>query len=49
MEKKYQPLEEGREPDSSLDLDGPLCEEYYGKGINEDYCVEELSQPLGRD
>lgn len=41
-------LEEGQQNDASLDLDGALCEENYGKGINENYNVEDLCKPLNK-
>ena len=39
-------LEEGFQSDASLDLDGKLCEEHYGKCVNENYDVNELTGRL---
>lgn len=46
MEKRFVMLEEGFQSDASLDLDGKLCEEHYGKCVNENYDVNELTGRL---
>lgn len=41
-------LEESNHCDSSLDLDGRLLEENYGKNVSESYNPEDLCKPLNQ-
>lgn len=45
----YTDLEESVQMDSSLDLDGKLLEENYGKNVNESYNVEDLYTPISQN
>lgn len=45
---KYVDLEESAQIDSSLDLDGKLLEENFGKCVSESYNPEDLYTPINQ-